>query len=66
MNDSLRDTFGQKLLKARNALGLSQEKVAERIGISGEHYGKIERSQSGSPRATATAPQPSRAAEIAG
>jgi transcriptional regulator with XRE-family HTH domain len=43
MNDSLAETFGQRLFNAREALGLSQKKVAERVGIATNHYGRLER-----------------------
>lgn len=43
MNKSLQLTLGKAAREARRALGLTQEKVAERLGVSVEFYGRVER-----------------------
>jgi transcriptional regulator with XRE-family HTH domain len=43
MNENLRLTLGNAAREARRALGLTQEKVAERLGVSVEFYGRVER-----------------------
>jgi len=35
-------TFGRNLARLREAAGLTQEKVAERVDLSGRHYQKLE------------------------
>ena len=43
MNTIDRYEIGRRLKKCREDLGLSQEEVAERCGISKSYYGNIER-----------------------
>lgn len=43
MDDDLRITIGTEARKARRRLKLTQETVAERVGISSEFYARIER-----------------------
>ena len=35
-------TFGRNLARLREAAGLTQEKVAEQVDLSGRHYQKLE------------------------
>ena len=37
--------IGRNICKARKAKGLTQEKVAERLGMSHLHYGRLERGE---------------------
>jgi transcriptional regulator with XRE-family HTH domain len=43
MNKDFRRTLGKAARDARKALGLTQENVAERLDVSVEFYGRIER-----------------------
>lgn len=43
MDKALATTIGKEARRARTALGLTQQEVAERLGCSLEFYGRIER-----------------------
>ena len=42
----LPSTFGERLFFARHKLGLSQEELGEKVGLSGHTIGRLERGRS--------------------
>lgn len=43
------DTFGQRLRAVRRKEGLSQREMAEKLGVSGNHYGRYETERAAPP-----------------
>lgn len=44
---ALRETVGRNLRRLRHERGLSQEELAHRAGVSGNHVGHLEREEKG-------------------
>lgn len=44
---SLQEAFGKRLKELRNIKGMTQEELAEKLNISREHLGRIERGKYG-------------------